>query len=370
MVRSPTLVAVVTVLVLALAGTPAAGASSFGLQQADADAVLMDVALQSDGDADWEIDYRIRLDSENDTDAFESLADDIDANETAYTDPFADRMGRAADSAENVTGREMAIRNVTVNTSRETVGQEYGVVTYRFRWTNFAATNGSTVRLDGALGGLYLDSETTLRMEWPADYALAESPSPAPGEQSDTAVAWTGPREFDSDEPALAVEPVAQTTGPATATTTTTAGGVGGDATSGGGPSGWLLGVVALAVLAGVLVLARRGVLDDVLGDDQSDDDEAETPSAEQAAGSTADPESDDDADDGPPPELLSNEEQVLGLLEQNGGRMKQQDVVSELDWTDAKTSQVVGDLREDGKVETFRIGRENVVTLPEESLD
>ena len=66
------------------------------------------------------------------------------------------------------------------------------------------------------------------------------------------------------------------------------------------------------------------------------------------------------------PPELLSNEERVLQLLEQRGGRIKQQDVVSELDWTEAKTSQVVGDLREDDEIEVFRIGRENVLSLPD----
>ena len=72
-----------------------------------------------------------------------------------------------------------------------------------------------------------------------------------------------------------------------------------------------------------------------------------------------------DDTDETPPEALLSNEEQVLKLLRDNGGRIKQQRVASELDWTAAKTSQVIGGLREDGDLETFRIGRENVVTLP-----
>jgi uncharacterized membrane protein len=45
---------------------------------------------------------------------------------------------------------------------------------------------------------------------------------------------------------------------------------------------------------------------------------------------------------------------------------MKQQDVVSELGWTEAKTSQVVGSLRDEGKLESFRLGRENVLTLPD----
>ncbi len=45
---------------------------------------------------------------------------------------------------------------------------------------------------------------------------------------------------------------------------------------------------------------------------------------------------------------------------------MKQQAVVEELGWTDAKTSKVVSGLREDGRLESFRLGRENVLSLPE----
>ena len=64
---------------------------------------------------------------------------------------------------------------------------------------------------------------------------------------------------------------------------------------------------------------------------------------------------------------LLSNEERVLQLIADNGGRMKQQAIVQELDWTDAKTSQVVRELRDEGELEGFRLGRENVVRLPDD---
>jgi uncharacterized membrane protein len=77
--------------------------------------------------------------------------------------------------------------------------------------------------------------------------------------------------------------------------------------------------------------------------------------------------EGDDETDTQPDPSLLSNEEQVMQLLEENGGRMKQQTIVEELDWTDAKTSKVVSGMREEGTIESFRIGRENVLTTPED---
>lgn len=68
-----------------------------------------------------------------------------------------------------------------------------------------------------------------------------------------------------------------------------------------------------------------------------------------------------------PPEHLLSNEERILRLIRENGGRIKQQRVVSEFDWSAARTSQLVGELREDGKIDVFRLGRENVLRLPDE---
>jgi hypothetical protein len=67
------------------------------------------------------------------------------------------------------------------------------------------------------------------------------------------------------------------------------------------------------------------------------------------------------------PEELLSPEERVLRLLERNGGRMKQKRVTEELDWSAARTSQVVGNLRDEGDVESFRLGRENVLKFPDD---
>ena len=45
---------------------------------------------------------------------------------------------------------------------------------------------------------------------------------------------------------------------------------------------------------------------------------------------------------------------------------MKQKRVAEELDWTAAKTSQVVTGLRDEGDLDGFRLGRENVLSLPE----
>ena len=110
-----------------------------------------------------------------------------------------------------------------------------------------------------------------------------------------------------------------------------------------------MLGIVGLVLVAGsgvaVLVTNRGG--------DGSKEDEAATGTG-----------------DTPPEDLLSNEERVLQLLQENGGRMKQKQVAEQLDWTAAKTSQVVGGLRDDDEVDSFRLGRENVLTLPDVDIE
>jgi hypothetical protein len=340
-----------------IAETPERNADSPLVQsEVDPDVVVMRVTLAPDGTARWAVAYRTRLDDENTTAAFESVQSDVEDNASAFTDRFATGMRRAVRSTENATGREMALRNVTVTATKEQLGQEYGVLTYRFTWTNFAAVEGDRIRAGDALSGLFLDSETSLVVAWPEGYAV-ERVTPRPTENRTNEAVWRGQIDFGPEQPRVVLAP-------------------GGG--SGGGGAGPLVAGAVLAVLAvataGWLVATRvRG--DGTTpgaggaGDGATGGDGAGTTAGGSAGGPDSTDAGEDAAgDDGPPEELLSNEERVIRLLEDNGGRIKQQRIAEEYDWTDAKTSQVVGSLREDGEVETFRIGRENVVALPEES--
>lgn len=328
----------------AAAGQTAQSGPALVQSDVDPDSVVMEATIREDGTADWAVEYRVRLDDDNATAAFESVQADIEENRSAFTDRFATGMSRTVRSAENATGREMGMRNVTVTADKQTLGQEYGVITYRFTWDGFAAVDGDRIRAGDALAGLFLDSETTLTMYHPDGYAV-ESVQPRPTENKSSGVVWRGPLDFGPNEPGLVVAPA----GGGVLNTPLLAGAA----------------VVLLALLAGGwLVASRRG--DGTADESPTDGDR----SGAVAAGETADADGPDaqSSDDGPDEELLSNEERVLRLLESEGGRIKQQEIAGEFDWTDAKTSQVVGKLRDDDAVETFRIGRENVVTLPEES--
>jgi len=68
--------------------------------------------------------------------------------------------------------------------------------------------------------------------------------------------------------------------------------------------------------------------------------------------------------------DLLSSEEHVLRELERNNGRMKQQTLVESLDWTEAKTSRTVNKMHDEESIDKYRLGRENVIALPEDEKE
>lgn len=329
--RIGVLLAVVTVA----AGGGAAVTGSFGAAPIDPDDVLMYVEVSPDGSATWLVEYRLRLDSENDTEAFESIAEDVRADPEGRAARFRGSLQPAVAAAENATGREMALRNVTATAERRQLPQSTGVVAYRFEWTDFAAVTDDGLRIGDALSGLPLDAEATLVVAWPAGYRLA-GVTPGPDETRRNAVVWTGPRPFGPEEPRVRLA-AATTAGDAT----TDAGTATSEAARVGGPDAVLPEAGAwLPVLAGAVALAALGGAWTV---SRSDGEE-------------------------PPAELLSDDERILHALEDNGGRMKQQALAEALDWSDPKTSRVVTRLADEGTVEVFRIGRENVVTTPTEN--
>jgi len=369
--RSGSLVALLAAALVLSSGTGAVGGEGMGsLQSGDVetDAVVLQAAVDEDGDATWTIDYRIRLDDENTTAAFESLQEDIRNNTSDYRGEFADRMRSTVATAENATGREMTVSNVSV-TTRTSIDGQYGVVSYSFDWGGFAAAEGDRLLLGDALAGLFLDADTKLTFTWPEGYEL-QRVDPPPDSKSDSSVTWQGPVDFGTNQPRTTI------------------------AEPGLLPSWAPYAAAALAVtvaLAGGVWYSRRDSAEPAYAPDETpaaggssaDGTEQPTGDAASAAGSGASgaaaaseakaESTGMSAGDNPtsmsetPEELLSPEERVLGLLEDHGGRMKQKVVTEELDWSAARTSQVVGDLREAGKVESFRLGRENVLKFPDD---
>jgi len=314
----------------------------------DADDITMRVQLYENRTAEMEIEYTIRLDSDADRQAFDDIQSEIEANQSAYLAPFQERMNRTIGAAEETTGRDMTARSFGISTETESQPQtELGHVRFRVEWIGFAQAGDGTIRAGDAVDSLFLDESETLEFRWPDGYGI-ESNDPQPQQTDDGRIVWRGPVDFEAGQPRV----VLSTSAPSGGTGDDGAPNEGGEGGGGGSGIAWfpLLGVAGL-----ILVAAGTGFVLFVRGKERPDDEGTETTGA---------------GDGTPPAGLLSNEERVLQLLQQNGGRMKQKEVAGQLDWTAAKTSQVVSDLRDDDEVDSFRLGRENVLTLPEVDIE
>ena len=342
----------VAVAVLAATVGPVAAASQTAAapEDVDPDAVQIDIDVDENGDATWTIEYRVRLTDENDTKAYEDIVTDVENNRSAYVDRFATRMNDTVDAASEQTGRPMQASNFSVSAKIRELPQTYGVMTYAFEWENFAVTDGETIHIGDALEGFFLDEETTLLISWP-DSHTATTIDPEPTDRRPQAATWNGPLEFATEEPLVVAEP---------SESVTTTG------TNGGPTSGMDDALLLVAGVFGVLIaLALVAVW---YYQTQSEEDGAGTPPAYTDEGDSdgAPAPAAESPESEPEEALLSNEERVTRFLADHGGRAKQQEIVDGLDWTEAKTSQVLSSMESEGSIEKFRIGRENVVKLPD----
>jgi len=321
-------------------------------EEIDADSVTLIVDVTDSGDAQWQVVYRLRLETDADSQAFSELQADIENDSSQYLDSFEQRIRESVAAASNATGREMSASGFDVSTEREDQPQaEFGLVTFSYEWTGFAVADGDEIRVGDAIEQLFLDEDERIEFRWPEQYRL-ESSSPEPDVNEQQRAVYRGRFSFDAGQPELVVT-----------------------SSSEDDSQLWLfavaVGLIGIVAVAGLYWRRRR--TDTSAGEDAHEAGDGPAAVA-RPGGGAADGAAENSLEstdpEGPPPELLSNEERLLRLLEQNGGRMKQKVAADELDWSAAKTSQVVGDLRDDGRVESFRLGRENVLTLPDVDID
>jgi hypothetical protein len=357
-------------LVVVCSGLLAAGATAdnhtqYQLQadQPEPDNTVTRIALQPNGDAIWTIRFRTRLATADEVDDYETFQDGFAANTSRYLDPFADRMTGVVDGATDQYDREMRAVDFEASTTIQEVPRRWGVVSFQFRWEGFAAETGNELAVgDVFAGGFYIGEGDVLEIAAPDGYQITEV-DPTPAEAESGVVQWNGREDFADGRPQLIVTPDAGST--------STDGGM-----FFGGIVSVIIGGIGLAVVIslGVLAIRRR----------QSDSDPGERSDWQSAVSKPASPtdsgsdnSTDNSTDTGtnngtnssqPAHEFVTNETQVLDLLEQHNGQLKQADIVESLDWSKSKTSRVLSELAEEGVVEKIRLGRENVIRLPNEA--
>ncbi|WP_435118140.1 helix-turn-helix transcriptional regulator [Halolamina sp. C58] len=339
-------VLVALLLVSALSGAAVAQESP----DIDAATTTFDVNLQADGDADWTVRTTIPFDTDEERAGFRRYAERFADGEVSSSPGIA-FFESAAAASSSVADREMNITNVDRG---YTVGNESGTLRLRFHWTNFLAPVDDGYELSDAL---LIEDGTWLRSLEPGQEIAIRTPpgyeiqrSSIEARQENDSLVVVGPESFDPQEFSITYAPEAGN----------------GPGESPGSPNGpadgfdplvaVLLGLLFVAVLVLAVWRWRGG-----------------EPIAEVANGGSSPP-SPDEAEveheeseaDGVDPELLSDEERVEALLERNGGRMRQADIVEETDWSDAKVSQLLSRMAEEGSVEKLRLGRENVISLPD----
>ncbi|MFB6096669.1 MAG: hypothetical protein ABEJ74_04710 [Haloferacaceae archaeon] len=358
------------------------------------------VSLRGDRDARWHVETRYDLETENETAAFRRYGDAFEAGEASGA-ISADVFRRLANTSAETAGRPMAVRNVSRSARVE--GDE-GVLVLSFTWTNFLEQRSDSDLLvlrdafvlpGGRTWLATLQPDQELVVQTPPGYTLNYSSVPV--QPVSGSVVIEGPRELSPEEPlTLRYQPATATEqlpwelivggvvalavvalvllrrrGPAG---DSDGGAPGGDD---GGPTGGDSGPAAGAAAETTEAQGRNGEYDGTVGESDAGTvagggtngaAEAGAAGAEAAGEASAD-EAAGEATAGDDAEvdlsLLSDEERVEHLLEGRGGRMRQAKIVEETGWSDAKVSQLLSAMDDEGRIEKLRIGRENLISLP-----
>ncbi|MFB6123182.1 MAG: helix-turn-helix transcriptional regulator [Haloferacaceae archaeon] len=347
-----------------------AGPAADGSAVAQFDAptrTTIDISLSENGSARWTISIHYPLSSDNETAAFESFAGSFENRDTTVGLDVA-FFERLAATSSNATGREMEITDPAYE---GTVTNGTGVISVSFTWTNFLTPTEDGYELRGAVmmpnDGTWLTSlgdRQRLRVETPPGYVVVNT-------------------DYGLENGSVVIEGPSQLEQPLTVTYREAAE----PQTQWPVPLPWLLGGGALVVVValGAVYLRRQPSGDVAAGEaypsagdggtrPENDGTAATEPSAgddastsDDATGTADEPEPAGESEPDVDVSLLSDEERVEHLLDRNGGRMKQAQIVRETGWSDAKVSQLLSSMADEGRVEKLRLGRENLISLPDE---
>ena len=375
------------VVALTAVGPPAAlGQSGAGVGEATNSteaATTIAIQPQPDGNARFQVVTAFTLHGRNDTAAFRALGREFEEGSVGVS---IATFERAAVAATNATGRPMNVTNVTRNATivERTASNDTGRLVVGFTWTNFARQSGDRLLVGDAFNttrGTWLPRLTdgqTLLIETPGGYTIDTSPIG----YTNRTLRWNGPASFEPGDPRVIYErsgrpagpPLPETpeTGAGTATETTSDDGDGSDPGPLASVPPLVFGAGAVVLGAGVVIVGvytwTRGGPDDDSAPRTPEaadaDTDAESTPASERSRSAAEPEAAGSESSGV--ELLSDEERVERLLERNDGRMKQASIVDETGWSNAKVSQLLSSMDDAGRIEKLRIGRENLISLPD----
>lgn len=320
----------------------------------DFDRVQFRITAHENGSAQWTFHYERTLDSDSERQQFETFADEFNENDSEIYTDFKEQARSLVQNGQNETGREMNATNFEKKAEIQGLDNNVGVVEMSFTWTNFTEPDGDRLVLgDVFAGGLYLAPNQSLVIEASDGLAFSDvEPNPDQFESETIAesesVTWIDEHEFTDSRPRVVFVPASEQN----------AGGIGG--TSGNGdPEFMMLAGLVLVLLGGTVYAWRQGGFDlPSIGNDRPGAGAAEaTTASPSGSGGSIHPAVSDE-------ELLTDEARVKKLLEENGGRMKQVNIVEDTGWSKSKVSMLLSEMAEDDEISKLRVGRENIISL------
>lgn len=312
-------------------------------------ATVYTVDVDGDGNATWNIQLRYRLIGENEISSFETVQEEFEKGNLTVFDGIEEEMRPFANEASNLTGRPMSLsgfeRDIRV---RDTLTLTEGLVSVSFNWSNFAGTNGSVVRVGDVFagGGLALADDERLVVESTGAPPVS-SVSPEPDTRDDGRFVWDGEIFFGEGQPSVVFGDPPETDADTNGTDVNRTDDDNVSRTDGSPTAATVIAgiLVLLSGFAGGFYLSRSGFF--------GGETRKETATSE-------DGDEEETVDD----ELLTDEDRVVRILRQNGGKMRQAEIVERTEWSKSKVSMLLSDMEEDGTVSKLRLGRENVIEL------
>ncbi|WP_247001344.1 helix-turn-helix transcriptional regulator [Halosolutus gelatinilyticus] len=338
-------------------------------QSQEFDETKFEITVYENGTATWTFRYEKELNGSDEEDAFETFAERFENEETPLYDTFTSMADNLTKAGVAETDREMEASDFNRSAGVEEQfpgGNQIGVVEMSFTWDGFAAVEDGSVVVGDVFRNINLgpDQQIVVRAggNLVFEYVAPDDARYATTDLEDAnEVVWLGEQEFLNGHPRVVFDDPAVDSGH-------NADGPLSTLTDGENSLPWpLLLLVVFFGLVGAVVWYRWTDRDRSAGDDAAAPSSGppaapdETASAGDEPGTSADASTDDVL---PDEELLTDEDRVVKLIRENGGRMKQVNIVEETGWSKSKVSMLLSDMEDEGTISKLRVGRENIISL------
>lgn len=306
------------------------------------ESTTFELTVHENGDATWTSRYERQL-APNESAEFEEFVEEFEEDdEGELFVRFTEQAHALTDRGAEHTDREMEASNFNRSAGIDYRPNRMGYVEMSFTWSGFAPVEDGTIIVgDVFAGGLYIEDDQTFVVQSGdgLTFVSVQPDGQYVGESIEEAssVSWNGQRDFPDGQPRIVLEP---SDGGASAV-----------------PTSWLLAAVLVVLVLGAGFVWHRS-------DESTGSTTASTSPVGSAESSSTGGRSIDEPEAVASEELLSDEDRVVALIRENGGRMKQVDIVDETGWSKSKVSMLLSDMDEEGTISKLRVGRENIISL------